>query len=340
MNERNKLEAYVEKALQHPIVHGFAIHVRHKDSEQLVEAGNLSEKNRFFAASVTKLMVTALMLSLLDEKKIALSDPIVKHVGERLPKRLHTYKGEDYTDRITILQLMSNTSGLPDYFDKALVEKLLNNEDEAWHFEDVMEYVRKKDAHFPPGHKRKVKYCDTNYELLGAIIEAVTGKTFAEVVDERIVQPLGLFESYIYDGREDEKLTNIFYKEREIVLPKYMASIGPQGALVTTAKELNVFLQAFFNGTFFNKNHFDMLYDWKLVFAPGLFFYGVGVSMQPISLLHLKKGLIGHWGQSGAFAFYHPGHDVYMSGTVNQYVGHNKAVRVILRALKDIKKHR
>ena len=69
MNERNKLEAYVEKALQHPIVHGFAIHVRHKDSEQLVEAGNLSEKNRFFAASVTKLMVTALMLSLLDEKK-------------------------------------------------------------------------------------------------------------------------------------------------------------------------------------------------------------------------------------------------------------------------------
>jgi len=334
MKETIRLEQHVDKAMQHRLVHGFSIHVHHEGNDCACAQGNLADNRRFFAASVTKLLVTTLVLKLEKEKRLTREDKIVKHLGDDLPKGFHTYKGKDYTDELVIRHLMSNTSGLPDYFDKDVMNRLLANEDETWGFKPVADYVKDKEALAPPG--QKAKYCDTNYQLLGAIIEKAGGKPFTLQVEEEILRPLGMDESYMYDGRKDEKLVNIFYKDREIVLPKYLASIGAEGGLVSTAKDLNIFLRAFFSGKLFPAEWLEPLYQWRLLFGPGLFFYGIGVSMQPIHLFKLKKGLIGHWGHSGAFAFYHPGKNVYMSGTVNQFVGHNKAVRVMLSVLKEI----
>lgn len=331
------LRNYVNEAMRHPYVKGFAIHVHHDGADHVHTDGNLQENRRFFAASVTKLFVTACMLRLLDEKKLSLEDTVVSHLGDILPERFHTYKGHDYTDTLTIRHLMSNTSGLPDYFDKETTKRLLASQDETWGLRPVIDYVKDKDAHFPPGHRKKAKYCDTNYQLLGAIIEKNSGRSFAENVSENITKPLNMKDSYMYDGREDKRLVNIFYKDKEIVLPQYLASIGAEGGLVSTASDLNVFLRAFFAGELFDKAHLPLLYDWRLLFGPGLFFYGVGISMQPINLFKMKKGLIGHWGHSGAFAFHDPRLDVYLSGTVNQFVGHNKAVGVMLKALKALR---
>ena len=90
-----------------------------------------------------------------------------------------------------------------------------------------------------------------------------------------------------------------------------MSSIGPEGGIVSTAKESMIFLKAFINGHFFPKEDFNELKEWRLLFGPGLFFYGVGIASQPISIKELKNGLIGHWGQTGSFSFYHPETDLY-----------------------------
>jgi len=177
---------------------------------------------------------------------------------------------------------------------------------------------------------------DTNFQLLGRIIETIGKESFEKQVDTFLVKPLELEDTYVYDGRKDKKLVNMFYKGRELILPKYMASIGPEGAVVSTSEDLNRFLKAFFAGQLFSKEHIETLYTWRLVFGPGLFFYGTGISMQPISLFKMKQGLIGHWGQSGAFAFYYPQKDVYMSGTINSITGHNKAAKVMLKVLKSL----
>lgn len=81
--------------------------------------------------------------------------------------------------------------------------------------------------------------------------------------------------------------------------------------------------------------------DWKLLFSPGLFYYGVGISCQPLSIRQFKngEGLIGHWGQTRAFAFYDPKTDLYFTGTVNQFFGQNvvgKIIREIIKRYKGI----
>ncbi len=118
----------------------------------------------------------------------------------------------------------------------------------------------------------------------------------------------------------------------------YMSSIGSEGGIVSTAEETMIFLKAFFSGYFFLEEVFKELKSWKLLFGPGLFYYGTGISSQPISLLELKDGLIGHWGQSGSFAFYHPKTDLYFSGTVNQFFGHRVAAKLMMKIIKIHKK--
>lgn len=65
-----------------------------------------------------------------------------------------------------------------------------------------------------------------------------------------------------------------------------------------------------------------------------MFFYGIGIARQPLSLFGLKKGLYGHWGQSGAFAFYDPQSGTFLSGTVNQFIGQSAAARAMIKVLR------
>ena len=107
--------------------------------------------------------------------------------------------------------------------------------------------------------------------------------------------------------------------------------------LSTTAKESMIFLKAFINGHFFPKETFDELQDWKIIFNPGLFFYGVGIERQPLSIRDLNNGLIGHWGQTGAFSFYHPKTDLYFTGTTNQFFGQRTAAAMMIQIIKQAK---
>jgi len=331
------LEAYItKKTMAHKNIHGFSINILHNNEHIAIAKGNLTGDKRFFAASVTKLFVTTLILKLIEQNKLSLDDLLVKHLDFESIKGIHTFKGVDYTDTITIRHLLSNRSGLPDYFHGETMKRLLNNHDEGWGYEKVIEYVKRQEALFLPGEGKKAKYVDTNFQLLGKVIETLFNLSFSDAIDAHIIKPLALKDTYLYDERVDQSLIHMTYKGNTLTLPKYMASIGPEGGIVSTAKDLNQFLFAFFEGKLFNNNILPSLYNWKLLFGPGLFFYGTGISMQPISLRKIKQGLIGHWGQSGAFAFYYPQKDLYMSGTINAITGHNKAAKVMMKVLKSL----
>ncbi len=79
-------------------------------------AGNLKPENRYFIASVTKLYVTAVLLQLRHEGAIALDDPMSRYLPSDLIAGLHVMDGTDRSGQITIRHLMSNTSGITDYF--------------------------------------------------------------------------------------------------------------------------------------------------------------------------------------------------------------------------------
>ena len=326
------LDRIVADTAQKKIIHGFVMHVRRGSVSFTSAAGNLEVSSRFFAASVTKSFVTAVMLKLEAEGRLTLEDSIADHLSEGIVDGLHVLNGIDHSRSIRIWHLMSNTSGIPDYFDKETAESLVSNNDRAWGLWPSLVAAKKKKPGFPPG--RKAQYSDTNYQLLGAIIEAVTGKALHDVFSEMIINPLGLADTYLYRGEPDDRLVPMYYKERRLELPLYVASIGAEGGIVSTATDLGLFTEAFFNGGLFDAARLESLYKWRLLFAPGVFFYGIGIARQPVSLLRPKKGIYGHWGQSGAFAFYDPQSRTCLSGTANQFIGQNQAARAMIRVLR------
>lgn len=302
---------------------------------QVSGAGNIEENDSYFIASVTKLYITAIMLKLRAGNQLQLDDKISQYLHKDDVSRIHVLKGEDYSDEITIKHLMSNTSGIPDYFTSEVFLELANGKDQSWPLERTLQSVKQMKPKFKPGQKGKAYYSDTNYQLLGEIIKKITGKTMTAVFKEFIFDDLNLKNTYVYGDVNDSKPKPLNYKSKELNIPEYMSSIPSEGGIVSTAKDSMVFLKAFFEGHFFPKSDFkELMNNWNFLFLPGQFYYGIGIAKQPIFISSFKKGLLGHWGQSGAFAFYYPEKDLYFTGTVNQITGHNVAVGLIKKVIK------
>lgn len=311
--------------------------------------GNMQVNSRFFIASVTKLYITALVMRLIEERKITLNDKISKYLPEHFYDRLHVFKGIDYSNEITIYHLITNTSGIPDYFfhkqenGRMVADELMEGKDEPWAIDRTIKLIKKLQPKFKPGAKRKASYSDSNYQLLGKIIENVTGKSIGEVFHESVFSQLNFSNTYIYCDPTDETPVPFYYKNKKLWLPKYMTSVGPEGGIVSTVDEVMLFLKEFFNGRFFPKEKIDELKKWNLIFPPpGLFLYGIGLEKLWIpwfvSPVKYPGEILGFWGQTGSFAFYNPKTDLFFCGTTNQIngKGHRLATGAMLKIIKSV----
>lgn len=309
-------------------------------------AGEMHKDDKYFIASVTKLYVTIVVMRLIDEKKIGLEDKISKYLPDQLIQGLHVLNGIDYTSQLTVKHLISNTSGIPDYFfhkqpsGKTAADELLSGKDESWDLDKTIELVKNLKPNFRPGQKGKASYSDTNYQLLGRIIETITGKTIGEVFKEYIFDALNLQSTYVYTDINDSSPAKFYYKSTKTWLPIYMASVGVEGGIVSISKEVMAVIKAFFNGTFFPKERINELKQWNLLFGPGIFYFGIGLEKLfiPRIMTPFKPigEVLGFWGQTGSFAFHHPKTDLYFTGTTNQMngAGHQAAGTAIHRIIK------
>jgi len=312
-------------------------------------AGGLKADDRYFIASVTKLYITTLMILLRDQNRLKFSDKMHTYFPDELISGIHVLDGVDYTKEITIAHLMSNTSGIPYYFyyEKPKGEAatgLIQGLDEPWPFDKVLHRVKTLKPKFKPGQKGKVNYSDTNFQILGGIIEQVTGKWLGDVFDEYIFQPLHLKDTYAYHDVKDTTPVPFYYHKEVLHAPNYMASVTADGGIVSTSKECMLFLKAFFNGFFFSKDVLDELkQDWHMIFFPGQFYFGLGLEKlwtpRFISPFKPITEILGFWGQTGSFAFYNPDTDLYFTGTVNQAsgFGHSAAFGAMLKIIKNRK---
>jgi D-alanyl-D-alanine carboxypeptidase len=345
------LEDAVARMARSRAVHGAILCVESGDGRLswLGAAGNLKPDQRYFIASVTKMYVTVVVLRLRQEGRLDLDDPMSRYLPADLIRGLHVLGGVDRSAEITVRQLISNTSGITDYFfgkgpdGERSADALLGGQDEAWPLERIVERVRTLKPRFLPGQRGKVHYSDTNYELLGHIIEAVTGQSVADVFRELIFDELGLRDTYAFADPEDATPAPMFYKDKAVRMPRYIASITPEGGIVSTAPEVMTFLKAFFTGRFFPRETVQELKQWNRIYFPGQFDFGIGLEKQWVpwimSPLNPIGELLGFWGQSGAFAFHNPQRDLYFTGTVNQLsgFGHGAAVSAMVRIMKAVR---
>ena len=125
-------------------------------------------------------MTATVVLQLVEEGKIKLEDPLSKYV-----------EGFPNGDEISIGQLLEMRSGLYSYtFDPAFNATLDDDPRHVYTPEELLAIARPQPAQFAPG--TEFDYSNTNYVLLGVIIEQLTGKPIAEVFEERLFEPLGL----------------------------------------------------------------------------------------------------------------------------------------------------
>ena len=98
-------------------------------------------------------------------------------------------------ENITLVQLASHTSGLFDYFaDPDYNIRVFNEPDHHWTPQEILdEFVL--EPYFEPG--ARYKYSNTNFVLLGMVIEAATGDTLGKVLSDRFLEPLGLAHTFV-----------------------------------------------------------------------------------------------------------------------------------------------
>ena len=123
-------------------------------------AGNLTINKPYFIASVTKLYVTAVILKLRTKNCLSFQNKISEYLPDEILHELHLFKGKEYSKEITIKHLMSNTSGIPDYFSSDVVRELTAGKDQGWGFERTIASAKQKKPKFVPG--KKAQYSDTN----------------------------------------------------------------------------------------------------------------------------------------------------------------------------------
>jgi len=145
-----------------------------------VEAGvAISESTVFDIGSVSKQFTATMILLLAADGKLALNDPVSDHI-DGLP---------DWGDEVTISQLVHQVSGIPEYI-RLLEGKGHELEDAVGRDVAFAAIAEVKQLQFIPG--AAFVYSNSNYLLLGYVIEQVTGERLADVLASRIFRPLGL----------------------------------------------------------------------------------------------------------------------------------------------------
>ncbi len=340
--------------------------LRWAKAEGAAEEGveKIDPHNPFFIASVTKLFIAAAVLKLYEQGQLSLDDYLPRFLPKKMTAGLHRTKdGTDYSGEITLAHLLSHTSGLPDYIEikpeggKNLFDLVLEEGDRSWRIEDSINIViNEKKPLFPPqplaAEKKKARYSDTNFQLLIAVIEAVTGRSIDKVFEEMFYKPLGLLNTFHPGSKPlapQPPAGPLWYGNQKLDIPKAMRSFGD---LYSTAGDLIRFLRALNSGEVFDhpataglmKKQWNRLGFLLSPVAPGWpMEYGLGMIRFQMPRLFTPfqplPEVIGHSGASGSWLFYCPQHDIYITGTVSQLQAAAAPYRLIPKLLKLLGKH-
>jgi len=134
--------------------------------------------------SVTKQFTAMAIMILAEQSKLKYADPVSKYIPE--------FSRSPHLSRISVSQLLTHTSGIPDYGD-------LGVEDSGLSGRALIAAILSKTALLSePG--QKYRYSNPGYALLAIIVERVSGKTFGDFLGQAIFKPVGMGSTFVYDG--------------------------------------------------------------------------------------------------------------------------------------------
>jgi len=173
---------------------GAAARIRDEDGVTQAGSGVADLRNgrpmrpwlHYRVGSVTKPFVATVVLQLVAEGRLSLQDTVERWLPGILP----------YGDQVTIRELLSHTSGVPDYTLEPIIRLYTDPQARfrAWTPRELVALVADQPPDFPPG--TAWSYSNTGYILAGMIIEAATGHKLGRELARRILRPLGLRNTF------------------------------------------------------------------------------------------------------------------------------------------------
>lgn len=190
-------------------------------------------KTIFNIGSVSKVYCAAAVMLLVDEGKIALDDPVTRHLPD------FTMADERYRE-ITVRMLLNHTSGLPGGTYANMFGFAANPDV----YRNTLENLSRSRLKHDPG--ARAVYCNDGFTLAEMIVARVSGREFIDFLTERIFQPLGLRRTGLSVGERRDANTAIYYRaDTGEMEPLEVVSLLGAGGLSASAADLCRFLDVF-----------------------------------------------------------------------------------------------
>lgn len=252
-----------------------------RDREHRVQA---TVDTYYEIGSITKQFTAAAILQLQETGKLHLDDKLSVY----LPKAPHA-------DEVTLRQLLSHTSGMPEYFDAVDAAKAI---DKPASFDKLMSYIAGKPLDFPPGSHWS--YSNTGYILAGRVIEVVSHESYRHYVQTHLLDPAGM--THTFTVAEENGLPNMaigYDRDNGQIKPArtIAASVGwAAGFLVSTVDDLEKWNTALRSGKIVTPADYALMAT-SAKTAQGDAGYGLGLFVDSID----DQPRVGHTGGSLGF---------------------------------------
>ncbi|MBD3270609.1 serine hydrolase [Candidatus Peregrinibacteria bacterium] len=328
------------------LVHSDLLDIHWKTAVNNSPVANVYPDQPFHFASIGK-TVTSVMIGILYEKGlIDYEDLVADHLDQSIVNGLHVYKGIDYSKQIKIRQLLNHTSGLGDYYtDKnnegiSLMDMMLSSPEKFWTpIETIMWTKKNLKSKFKPG--KGFHYSDTNYQLLGLIIEQITGMALHDAFKTYIFEPLDMNNSYmiLHSGPIEKckyPMVDFYHNDLNLIEAKSISMSWASGGIVSTTEDMLKFHEALVRYKIIKESTFKKMCDWAKM-GPG-FFYGYGLMNFRFIMTPKKYDIWGNSGSIGAFMYYNPHFDTYIIGSFHKMGYESQPIFFILKTLKKLKK--
>lgn len=270
---------------------------------------NLNDKIRI--GSITKTFVATVILQLSDEGKLKIDDKLSRF-----------YPDYPNSENISIRQVLDMTSGIPDYIDDSVVTKsFFYDRLDKYTPEEIYEITKRMKPYFPPG--TAWHYSNGNYNILGMLIEKLTGNKVNAEIENRIIKPLGLkntsFPLMPYmDGQYSHGyMKNEFNKTNDEITD--VTVIDPSitwaaGAMISDFDDLKIYSEALANGSMISKSAQSERLKFVKTGVTDFLEYGLGIAS--------VGGFIGHNGGITGYntsMYLHPDLKAQILVSVNEF---------------------
>lgn len=265
----------------------------------------LENNQSFYIYSITKTFVSTCLLRLVENGLLNLEDAVTKW----LPKL-------SFPKSVTLRRLLNHTSGTPDYTSlKEYLPSVRENPSTPWNHQKVIELTCTVKLDFEPGEG--FYYSNTGYMLLYEVIEAVTKKSFAEVLQKEIFSKLYLKNTYVAHEVDIKNFLTPGYCrflnsqiKIENIISRYHPDWCATGLIISNVQEVVKFFDAVFMGKLLDAQSLQEMQTLVDIGVRQRWYgkacYGLGIMADPESKYGIKYGHGGDGPGYNTFAMHLP----------------------------------